>query len=224
MSYNPIHTKKELEQMKKEQGKPTTPATSPHKPDEHPHNYNPIHTKQELEQRKQEQEKHEPEFKQPDIKISYEEYTVFIGPNDDDYLPAFEQFQVSGVDKFVRTWNWGAFIGGPWWFLYRKMHTWAALYFVAALPFFVFVPILGLLPMAGLGISGNYIYYKYAKKKITEVKMMHPVRDISPELKDIGGIYKWGFYAGVLGTVILFFVIWVISLAIAGMSILNGGK
>ena len=226
MSYNPIHTKKELEQMKKEQGKQTPPA-QPHQPEDHPHDYNPIHTKQELERLKNEQEKHEPappEFKQPEIKISDEEYSIFIGPNDDDYLPAFKQFEINDADKFVRTWNMGAFIGGPWWLLYRKMHVWAAIYFVLTLPFFLFIPLLGLLPMAGLGMTGNYIYYKYAKKKIMEQKLMHPVRDISPELKDMGGIYKWGFYAGVLGTIVVFWIIWTVGMIVAGLSVLNGGK
>lgn len=219
MSYNPIHTKQELEQMKKQQGKQIPPAAPGHI-DSH----NPIHTKQELEHIKHEQEKHKPSPPphQPEININDTEYTAFIGPNDDDYIPAFREFEASGSDKFVRTWNWGAFIGGPWWLLYRKMHLYAAIYFILALPFFVFIPLLGLIPMAGLGMAGNFIYYKYAKKKISEVKLMHPVRDITPDLQVIGGIYKWGFFVGVLGTIILFWAIWTAGMIITGLSILNG--
>lgn len=220
MSYNPIHTKQELEQIKKQQGNQTPPV-----PPNHTGSHSPIHTKQELEQIKHEQERHKPTPpapSQPEVNISDAEYIAFIGPNDDDYLPAFKEFHVNGSDKFVRTWNWGAFIGGPWWFLYRKMHVWAAIYFVLALPFFVFIPFLGLIPMAGLGMTGNYVYYRYAKKKIEEVKLMHPVRDITPDLQAIGGIHKWGFFVGILGTIILFWAIWTVGMIITGLSILNG--
>jgi len=224
MSYNPIHTKKELEQMKKDQAKQAPPA-APHKPEEHPVGHSPIHTKQEVEQLKHEQAKHEPTppvFKQPEIKISDAEYSTFIGLNDDDYLSPFKQFEING-DKFIRTWNMGAFIGGPWWLLYRKMHMWAAIYFVLTLPFFLFVPILGLIPMAGLGMTGNYIYYKYTKKKIMEQKLMHPVRDITLELKEIGGIYKWGIAVGLVGTMLLLWIIMTLLLVMPGLSIFNGG-
>ena len=90
---------------------------------------------------------------------------VFIGKNAEKYLPKFRSFTAGGRDSFRVTWNWPAFFFSFWWMLYRKMYLWALL----AL-FLGCVPFLGLVLMVVFGISGNYLYFLHAKKRVAEVR------------------------------------------------------
>lgn len=127
-----------------------------------------------------------------EIEITEEEFAHFIGRNADYYIPKFRKFNNEG---FSVTWNWPAFFFQFFWMAYRKMYLWA--FFAAAGVWFFYgvvglllriiglVPLsagvspelalllaisIRLLPLIGFGILGNYIYYKYAKQRITRGK------------------------------------------------------
>lgn len=150
--------------------------------------------------------------------IKDEEFSAFLGPNDEDYIPVFREFEAGG-DKFIRTWNWGALLGGPWWFLYRKMYKQAGIFMLIALPIIVYIPILALLVIGGFTASANYLYYKHAKGLILEQKMMHPYKNILPTLTELGGIHKWAVHVGIIGTLVTFWIIVTYSFVVATMPI-----
>ncbi len=101
------------------------------------------------------------------------EYDTFIGNNADKYLPKFKKFNINGIDSFSVTWHWPAFFVPFYWMLYRKLYLWALLVFVlSAIPFVNFIL------MIVFGFTGNYIYYKHAKKKLLEISLPPSFTDI----------------------------------------------
>jgi len=128
--------------------------------------------------------------------VTEEDFSHFIGKNADKYLRKFKKFTVGGVDKASITWNWPAFFFGFLWMLYRKLYLWALLAFV--LPIIPFLPSYsGLLIMIVWGMTGNYIYYKHAKKKILKLKTDQLSFDLSlmaASLRKIGGVNRWVAY------------------------------
>lgn len=103
--------------------------------------------------------------------ITNDDFRAFIGKNAEKYVSKFVKFRREGMDHFEATWHWPAFFVPFWWMLYRKMYGWAAFFL-----FLGFIPYIGWLinSIAG-GIIANYIYYKHAKKKIVEIKLLSPV-------------------------------------------------
>ncbi len=116
--------------------------------------------------------------------VTEEELAQFVGKNTDKYLSAFRKFVRNNEDSFSATWHWPAFFFTFWWLIYRKMYWWL-------LPFLFLgcVPYLGLFVMIGYGISGNYLYYRHAKKKIIELKSQ-PASDIerAAAIARMGGV------------------------------------
>lgn len=112
-------------------------------------------------------------------------YKVMIGPkNQDYYLKHFAHFDDEGHAGI--TWNWPAFLFTQFWFLYRKMWGYAALYFVvpyiAAIPLGV-VSALGnekativayavwvLILVFGPPLYANALYYRHCRKKIESAR------------------------------------------------------
>jgi Tfp pilus assembly protein PilE len=101
--------------------------------------------------------------------LSMEDYAVFVGKNSEKYLTKFTNFNSGGIDSFKATWHWPALFVPFWWLLYRKMYGWAALAFLIGI-----IPYLGLLSGFVWAILANYIYYTHARKKILEIKQLHP--------------------------------------------------
>ena len=95
--------------------------------------------------------------------ITKKEFIDFIGPNADKYIEKFRKFNVTGVDQFSFTWHWPAFFVTFFWMFYRKLYLWALLVFILT-----YIPIAGLILMIVYGLTGNYLYYRHAKKKIME--------------------------------------------------------
>jgi hypothetical protein len=52
---------------------------------------------------------------------------LFIGPRWPRYRQKFQPFLQDA--SFVPTWNWAAALGTEYWFLYRKMYLWFAIFF-----------------------------------------------------------------------------------------------
>jgi tetratricopeptide (TPR) repeat protein len=122
----------------------------------------------------------------PTATLTDEDYAAFVGKNADKYINKFKKFNTVGTDNFVATWHWPAFIVGFWWMLYRKLYFWALTAFVLSL-----IPWVNIATWIAFGATGNYIYYKDAKKKILELKQMRPAHDIQRGLSQIGGVNKW---------------------------------
>ncbi|OGW41988.1 MAG: hypothetical protein A2010_02655 [Nitrospirae bacterium GWD2_57_9] len=93
-----------------------------------------------------------------------EELALFVGKNSDKYLHKFRSFNRNGADSFALTWHWPAFLVGFWWLLYRKLYLWAVLDLVLG-----FIPYLGIIMMFVFGLTGNYLYYSHARKKLQEI-------------------------------------------------------
>ena len=118
----------------------------------------------------------------PGPDVSQKELAMFVGKNADMYLRKFGKFTQGGADSFSATWHWPAFFFSFWWTIYRKMYGWAVL----AL-FLGCVPYVGLLAMAGFGISANYLYYRHAKNKVIELRAAQ-----GPELERAAAIGRAG--------------------------------
>lgn len=96
------------------------------------------------------------------------DYRTFIGKNADKYVAKFRQFMTpDGDGSFAATWHWPAFFVPFFWMLYRKMYLWALLVFVIGA-----IPYLGLLMMIVFGMTGNYIYFMHARKKMAEASLL----------------------------------------------------
>jgi len=100
------------------------------------------------------------------IEVSEEEFAYFIWANSSKYIKAFRKFNIDGVDKFSITWNWAAFVFQFIWMACRKIYLWALIGFVLVC-IFNYAPFI---MMIFFGVTGNYIYYKHAKKKILNLK------------------------------------------------------
>jgi len=147
-----------------------------------------------------------PEFATKDGVIE-KDLAIFIGKNADKYLSRFRNFDRGGEDSFAVTWNWPAFFFSFWWALYRKMYGWAVL-----ILFLYCVPFLGLIVMIGFGMSGNYLYFRRAKKRVLELKAL-PGTDLekAAALARAGGVNN----VAVVAAPILFVVVAGILAAIA---------
>ncbi|WP_223913314.1 DUF2628 domain-containing protein [Geobacter sp. AOG1] len=108
---------------------------------------------------------------------------TFVGKNADKYLRKFENFTSGGDDGFAVTWHWPAFFVPFWWLVYRKQYMWALLAF-----FISFIPYVGLLSMVAFGLTGNYIYYIYTKKKLNEINSMPSEMGRAVEIARAGGV------------------------------------
>lgn len=134
--------------------------------------------------------------------ITEREFISFIGPNSETYLLKFRKFGLPGVDNFAFTWHWPAFFVTVFWMLYRKLYLWALIAFILS-----FIPGIGLILMVIFGLTGNYIYYKHAKAKITDLKKQQPSADISGALGIIGGVNRWVYTVAVIFFIITILVV-----------------
>jgi len=137
------------------------------------------------------------ESKSERIQIADQDFAAYVVNNAGYYLVEFRKFNIAGSDVFSLTWNWAAFLGGFGWLLYRKMYLWSLIAFIIA-----FVPYFGLAAWISLGAVANYLYYQQAKRKILEMKALHPSTDISVALSHIGGVNRWVPVAATVFTII----------------------
>jgi len=135
------------------------------------------------------------------LPVTEDELTAFIGEKAPKYLLKFRNFSADRIDRFSATWHWPAFLVGFWWLLYRKMYLWAFVYFIL-----LTIPYANVAAWITLPISGNYLYYRYAKKKILRVKTLQLSGDILKTLSDIGGINKWVPVVGIIVSIAAFFM------------------
>ena len=138
------------------------------------------------------------------MEITQGDFLDFIDKETDKYLKKFGWFCADGRDKFTFTWNWSAFFFTCTWMAYRKLYGWALVVFLLN-----FVHGLSILLLPVLGFTGNYLYYKHAKKKILKLKATQTFSDstqMSNALRKTGGgelvgsIYCFGLWVCFGGT------------------------
>ena len=98
-----------------------------------------------------------------------EQFRNIVLKKSDKYFAKFKKFKSEGRDGFSATWNWPAFLIPSIWLFYRKMYFWGILSLVLYCNLLVNIP-----GRIVLGIAGNYIYYKHAKKKINKIIDRNP--------------------------------------------------
>jgi Tfp pilus assembly protein PilE len=115
--------------------------------------------------------------------LTVDDFAAFVGKNSETYLPKFAKFNAGGTDSFRATWHWPAFFVPFWWMLYRRLYGWAALVFFSA-----WIPYLGwfLLPIVW-AIIANRLYYNHAKKKLLEIKQLHPAPETQKAVITVSG-------------------------------------
>ncbi len=140
--------------------------------------------------------------------LSAEELTAYIGPNAGAYRASFERFTRTEPPRFAFSWNWMACMAGVWWYLYRKMYLWAAVDFALSVFFgwTLFVPLLWAMARA---VTGDYLYFRQADRKIRESRSPsfadNPSADAAhlARLAREGGVHAWIPWAAVIGTILL---------------------
>lgn len=147
--------------------------------------------------------------------VSEKDFIDFIGPNADIYLQKFRKFDISGVEQFSVTWHWPAFFFSFFWMLYRKLYLLALLVFLLS-----YIPVANLILMIAYGLTGNFLYYKHAKKKILELKTRQSLTGLPESLRQIGGVNGW---VKTLAIILVILVILGIAAAIS-IPLLAGGS
>jgi hypothetical protein len=129
-----------------------------------------------------------------------EEVDAYVGPHAGKYREIFSRFRGDGTGGFGFSWNWPAFFAGVLWYLYRKMYLWAAIDFAVsvALGWTFFVPLFWAVIRA---LTGNYLYFLQAERKIEEAPAATPER--LEWLRREGGVHRWVAWAAILGVLLL---------------------
>lgn len=126
--------------------------------------------------------------------LTKEDFAAFVGKNSEKYLTKFSKFNVGGIDSFKATWHWPAFFVPFWWMLYRKIYGWAILAF-----FLGIIPYVGFVIGFVWAIVANRIYYNHAKKKLLEIKQLHPAPETQKAVITVtGGVGNVALIIGVL--------------------------
>ncbi len=131
-----------------------------------------------------------------------EEFAAYVGPKAEAYRVVFERFAPDGEPRFAFSWNWPAFFCGVWWYLYRKMYLWAAVDFALSvlLGWTFFVPLLW---AAARALTGNYLYFLQADRKVREFRMGATAPAELGRLAREGGVHRWVAWAAVAGILLL---------------------
>ncbi len=138
------------------------------------------------------------------IEITRQDFIDFIDDEAeaDKYLTKFRKFYADGRDKFAFTWNWPAFFFTSVWMAWRKLYGWAlVVFFLSFVPFLFHKEYYTILLSPVLGLTGNFLYYKHAKKKILNLKTTQTFSDstqMSNALHKIGGVNVRALFVVVL--------------------------
>jgi len=136
-----------------------------------------------------------------------EHYTALIGPHYlNYYLGYFRRADERGYAPVA--WHWAAFFLGPIWLLWRRQYAWAAGAFLLAMVFSVvtgtvqqtsgdeLAKIVYVLLTTGwavyLGLYGNAIYYRWAKRLVSVAQNAQPGNQSGQRqlLLQLGGVNR----------------------------------
>ena len=139
---------------------------------------------------------------------SREELAAYVGPKAYIYCHRFERFSRHGTIRFEFSWNWPAFLAGAWWYLYRKMYGWAILDIGVSILFgwTLFVPLLW---AAARAVTGNYLYFRQADRKIRYARPLSSAAAPSGDaaylarLAGEGGVHAWVPWVAVAGILLV---------------------
>jgi hypothetical protein len=149
--------------------------------------------------------------------ISSDEIRAFVGANAGYYIQSFSKFTMTGAEKFCVTWNWSCFGFTFLWMLYRKM------YALAFVTFVIFcIPGVNILLHIGVGMIGNYLYYRQVKGKVIEIRATQSAQNFYPVLEEMGGVNKWVISLGIIISIfiaILFALFFSTMIAFMGQNI-----
>ena len=129
-----------------------------------------------------------------ELDVSEEDFADFILNNAPTYFRKFRRFHINDPDRFAVTWNWAAFFFTYIWFAYRKMHAWAGLVLLIGFAVGIFLPFMIPFWVIALGMTANFMYFRYARRTILEVKAAQAFasrQELSEALKIRGGVNKW---------------------------------
>lgn len=132
----------------------------------------------------------QPEFSASTATADKDDYVkAFIGPKYYSFFP-----HGSGIPK---KWNWAAFFLGVFWFVYRKMYVYAAIYlgigiFLTAAQTLLGIPeefsnVVSLALGIGAGMLANNLYKSHIDKNIAETLSVVKGSEIVPVLQAKGG-------------------------------------
>ena len=114
--------------------------------------------------------------------ISDQLFSTFVGPNAVFYMDQFSKFRLLG-DNFTVTWNWPAFFVPQIWLFYRKMY----LFGLIALVLSAFAVVGWVVAGIAMGVSGNYLYYIHAKKKLLDLQTTSDPANLMQTAQMLGG-------------------------------------
>ncbi|MDY4560283.1 MAG: DUF2628 domain-containing protein [Peptostreptococcus porci] len=135
-----------------------------------------------------------------------EDLELFVGKNTQYYAPKFEKY--SDTDSKVG-WNWVALFFPVMWLCYRKMYAYAVGYFVLTnlilqSEHFIengIISKLTLIIWLVFPLFANYIYYKFAKKKVETCDGIVNEEERKEKIGALGGTNGW---AVVIAIVLVF--------------------
>ncbi len=148
----------------------------------------------------------------------------FLAVNVERYLPKFQRFSRLG-GKFAPTWHWPATFAPYLWALYRKLWVWALLMWLATflLPFGFgfglvvmmshgYAPspwLVGALSLLDLALwlvwplTANYLYYRYAMRRLGLIAQRYRGDDALDRAADAGGVSGAAVVLGILASLLV---------------------
>lgn len=114
-------------------------------------------------------------------------WQAYAGPRGEWYAEKFKLFSRKGRTSFVPSWNWGAFLFGIVWLIYRKMYGLALLFFGISAAGIV-IPGGSLAVSFFFGAFANFIYFLHVKKKVDTIISASDHIDSNQVLEATGGV------------------------------------
>jgi hypothetical protein len=120
------------------------------------------------------------------------------------YYDALSKCLINDHVVFTATWSWWAFLGGPWYFFYRKMYKPALITLaIGFLLFFVPIPFAGFIVCVASAVTAKYLY---CKKFVKDLEIAgypeKPASEISRSLGALGGYNSWAIWVGIIANII----------------------
>lgn len=114
-------------------------------------------------------------------------WQAYAGPRGEWYAEKFKLFSRKGRTAFVPSWNWGAFLFGIVWLIYRKMYGLALLFFGISAAGIV-IPGGSLAVSFFFGAFANFLYFLHVKKRVDAIIAASDQIDPNQALETSGGV------------------------------------